>query len=96
MTTIMMVRCKMNDYDAFKQVYDASQELHAEVGIVAGSVYRNFDDPNVVTVHHQFTDIDAAKATAAQWGSDEAKEVWKKEGWTQMDTMEITLLQHVE
>ena len=95
MTTIMSVKCTINDFDAFMQVYDASDELHTQVGISASTMYRDLDDPKVVTVLHQFADLDAAKATAAQWGSDEAKEAWRDEHWLEVDTFEIKLLQPV-
>ena len=96
MTTIMSIKCKMNDFDAFMQVYKASDETHAQVGIIASTMYRDTDDPNVVTVHHQFADLEAAKATAVQWNSDEVREGWRKVGFAQIDTMEITVLQTVE
>ncbi len=96
MTTIMSIKCTMNDYGAFKQVFDASDEIHAQVGIIASTMYRDLDDPNVVTVHHQFADLDAAKATVVQFSSDEVKEDIRKQGFAQVDTMEITVLQPVE
>ena len=97
MTIMMSVKCKMNDYDAFKQAFDATNEAHAqEMGILASTIYRDLDDPDVVTVLHQVPDADAAKATVAQWNSEESKEVFRKAGWAQMDTFEITLLQTAE
>jgi len=86
----------MNDYDAFKQSYDGwRQENAADMGIVASSVYRNLDEPNWVTVHHQFAEVDAAKAAATQWNSDAYKAHASEAGWSQVDTMEITLLRSV-
>lgn len=96
MTTIS-IRCKMNDYGAFKQAYDGwKKEYAADMGIVASSVYRNLDDPDFVTVHHQFTDETAAKAAATQWNSDGYREASRQHGWSQVDTMEVTLLQDAE
>jgi quinol monooxygenase YgiN len=96
MTTVMSVKCTINDFEAFMQVFDASAELHTQVGIVTSTMYRDVDDPNVVTVLHHFANEDAAKTTAAQWSSDEAKDAWREEDWVQIDTMEIKLLQTVE
>ncbi len=87
----------MNDYDAFKQAYNGwRQEYAADMGIVASSVFRNVDDPDFVTVHHQFSNEDAAKAAAAQWNSDEYKEASRQQSYSQVETMEVTLLKKVE
>lgn len=94
MTTIMRVKCTINDFDAFMQIFEAAD--HTDAGINASTMYRDVDDPKVVTVLHQFDDFDAAKATAAQWGSDAAKEAWRGEHWLDVDTFELKLLQPVE
>lgn len=95
--TTLSIRCRMNDYAAYKQAYDEwRSENAANMGIVASSVFRNFDDPDFVTVHHQFADEDVAKTAAAQWSSDEYKDAMRQQGWGQADTMEVTLLQKVE
>lgn len=93
MTTILRVKCTINDFDAFMQVFDASP--HAEVGISASTMYRDLDNPKVVTVLHEFEDAGAAKATAAQWGSKEAVEMYRDEQWLDVDTFELKLLQPV-
>ena len=41
MTTIMSIKCTINDYGAFKQVFDASDEIHAQVGIIGSTVRKS-------------------------------------------------------
>ena len=59
-------------------------------------MFRNVDDPDFVTVHHQFADETAAKALANQISNDEYKEYERQQGYIQVDTMEVTLLKKVE
>lgn len=95
--TTLSIRCKLNDYNAFRQSYDGWRaEFAAGMGIIASSIYRDVDDPDLVTVHHQFAVANAAQAAATQWRSDEHMEASRQMGWVQVDTMEVTLLQHVE
>lgn len=95
MTITMSIKCTLNDFDAFMQAYHATQDMHAQMGIQASRMYRDLDNPNIVTVHHQFADLEAAQSTAAQWSSADAKAVWEEAGFARTETMEITLLQPV-
>ena len=95
MTTIMSVKCKMNDVSEFKKVYEAGLETHGEMGIVASTMYQDPKNPDLITVLHQFADLEAAKATAAMWRSEEVKAEIGKQGYAQMDTFEINVLQPV-
>ena len=58
----MFVRHDVADYDAWRQSYDAFDGTRSEMGVTAHAVYLSVDDPNNVTVTHDFADADAARA----------------------------------
>jgi quinol monooxygenase YgiN len=58
----MFVRHSYADYDAWRTVYDAFESRHAEFGAHNAVVYRTVDNPNEVTVMHDFDDLASAKA----------------------------------
>lgn len=52
----------VNDFDTWHKVFvDFAPTLKAK-GVLTSSVYRGVDDPNDVTVIHEFTSRDEAKA----------------------------------
>jgi quinol monooxygenase YgiN len=53
------------DFDAWKKGYDAYAPEQKKAGVLRKSVYRSVDNPNEVTVIHDFEDIQKAKAFAA-------------------------------
>ena len=50
MVTHMHVGFKVNNYDRWKEGYDASAEQRKASGEISFQVFRNVDDPNIVTV----------------------------------------------
>ena len=50
MVTHVHVGFKVNDYDRWKEGYDASIEQRKAAGEISFQVFRNADDPNTVTV----------------------------------------------
>jgi len=55
-------RATVNDFDAWHEVFiDFAPTLQAK-GVVASSVYRSVEDPNDVTVIHEFSTLAEAKA----------------------------------
>ena len=48
-----------------------------EGGVTGASVHRDADDPNVITITHQFNDLNAATAFA---GSEDLKSAMMKAG----------------
>jgi len=61
----MFVRHQVADYAAFRIVYDwlaATREAHH---VTADAVYQAVDDPNDVTVTHEFTTLAEARSFAA-------------------------------
>lgn len=53
------------DFDAWKKGYDAYAPEQKKAGVLKKSVYRSVDNPNEVTVIHDFADVEKAKAFAA-------------------------------
>jgi quinol monooxygenase YgiN len=60
----MIVRHEVSDYNSWKRVYDEFAPVRKENGVTRASVYRNTNDPNNITVLHQFQDLDAATTFA--------------------------------
>jgi quinol monooxygenase YgiN len=58
----MFVRHTVNDYNAWRKVYDAFADEQENAGVRSEAVYQSVDNPNEVTVLHDFADIDAARA----------------------------------
>jgi hypothetical protein len=60
----MHVRHQVSDYNAWREVYDEFGPVQKENGVVAEAVYQSIDDPNDVTVLHDFNTADEARAFA--------------------------------
>jgi len=73
--TRMFVRHKVNDYAAWRQVYDDFDRQ--SLGATAHAVYQNPDDPSDITVTHDFDSLATAKAFAV---SNELREGMGKAG----------------
>jgi quinol monooxygenase YgiN len=58
----VFIRHNVRDYAAWREAYDGFGETQREHGVRAEAVYRAVDDPNDVTVTHDFDDAAAAKA----------------------------------
>jgi quinol monooxygenase YgiN len=79
----MFARHQVADYDAWRKVYDAFDR--ESLGVRSHAVYQTLDDPNEVTVWHDFDDRVAAesfagshdlKATMAEAGVVSAPNIW--------------------
>ncbi len=73
----MAVRFEVLDYGNWKQVYDNFAPTRKEKGVTGASVYREPDDPNKITVIHQFANIAAARAFVS---SEELKSAMMEAG----------------
>jgi len=58
----MFVRHTVSDFAAWKKGYDNAGAMQDAGGVTAEAVYQSADDPNDVTVMHDFATIEAAKA----------------------------------
>ena len=58
----LYIRHRVADYDAWRNVYDDFAGQQQAGGVRAEAVYQSIDDPNDVTVWHDFDDAGAARA----------------------------------
>jgi quinol monooxygenase YgiN len=58
----MFAKHKVADYSVWKKAYEGFASVQKKGGVTAQAVYRSVDDPNEVTVTHEFSDADQAKA----------------------------------
>ena len=77
--TYYLVRHKVEDYDKWREVYDGAQDMKASFGQKNESsrVFRDSDDPNMVTVLGEF---DTKENAEKFFGSDELKAAMQKAG----------------
>jgi len=61
----MYVRHEVTDYAAWRKAYDGFDATRRKLGVTAQAVYQSVDNPNDVTVWHDFKSAEAAKAFAA-------------------------------
>ena len=77
--TYFLARHKVEDYDKWKAIYDEAQSAAASMGQKNESsrVFRDSDDPNMVTVIGEF---DTKENAEKFFGSDELKAAMQKAG----------------
>ena len=73
----MFVHHEVADYGAWRKVYDAFGPTQKKLGVIYEAVYQSTEDPNDVTVIHDFHSVEKAKAFAA---SPELKAAMEKSG----------------
>src|SRR5436190_18950472 len=73
----MYVRHEVVDYTAWRKGYDAFDADRQTMGVTGQAVYQSVDNPNDVTVWHDFKSAEAAKAFAS---SPKLKAVMEKAG----------------
>jgi len=81
MVTHLHVGFRVEDYERWKAGYDASIEQRKASGEISYKVYRNADDPNVVTVLSVQEDAERVKAFMS---SPDLQSRMKEAGITQM------------
>ncbi len=57
----LFVRHSVSDYKTWRKTYDHFQDTHQANNVTAQAVYQDADDPNDVTVTHEFPNVEAAK-----------------------------------
>jgi quinol monooxygenase YgiN len=76
-TAAMLISHEVEDYAAWKKVYDTFASTRTKAGIIGAAVNRSLDNPNVVLVYHQaetnahleaFTALPELKAAMKQGG----------------------------
>jgi hypothetical protein len=75
----VFVRHEIGDYAAWKKAYDDFGATRKKFGVIAQEVYRSIENPNEVTLTHDFKTLQKARAFAA---SVELKAAMEKAGVT--------------
>jgi hypothetical protein len=83
----LFVRHTVADYKAWRKGFDEFQPTGRELGIKSAAVYQASDNPNDVTVTHDFDTVEAARKFAAAEG---LKKAMQKAGVTGTPTIWIT------
>src|SRR5436190_6523610 len=65
MATTMFIRHRVSDFTKWRQVYEEVAPLQQAGGVVREAVYQSAEDPNDVTVMHDFASAEEARAFAA-------------------------------
>jgi quinol monooxygenase YgiN len=86
MVTHLHVGFKVEDYEQWKEGYDASIEQRKAAGEISFQVFRNVDDPNTVTV---LSVQESAEQIQAFMDSPDLKARQKAAGVTEMGQMLI-------
>lgn len=73
----MFVRHQVADYDVWKKGYDGYAQEQKAGGVYFQKVYQSIDNPNEVTVIHDFHSIEQAREFA---NSDDLKLLMKRIG----------------
>lgn len=60
----LFVRHQVGDFAAWKSGYEKYDSLRKQHGVTSDGVYQSVDDPNDITVYHEFDTIEAARAFA--------------------------------
>ena len=62
--TTLFVRHQVADYAHWRKVYDGLATTQQAMGVQDQAVYQAIDDPNDLTVRHEFATLEAAQAWA--------------------------------
>jgi quinol monooxygenase YgiN len=73
----MFVRHDVSDFNTWKKQYDAFRPMQRKHGVFHQEVFQSTDDPNSLTVIHDFHSVEKARAFAAL---PELKEIMEKAG----------------
>ena len=57
-----MGRATVEDYAAFRKVFDGAEDIRQAAGATNSAIYQSVDDPNEVIIQIEFPTADAAKA----------------------------------
>ena len=70
-------RHKVENYEKWRSVFDSAQELRKKNGEESYQIFRDKDNPNIITILNKWTNVEAAKQF---FNSNEVKEKMKESG----------------
>ena len=74
---VLFVRHKVKDYGSWKAAYDQFDTERKTMGVTGQGVFQAEDNPNDVTIYHEFDTMDTAKSFV---GSARLKEIMENAG----------------
>ena len=83
----MFISHEVSDYAAWRKVYDGFDATRRKLGVTGQAVYRSVDNPNDVTITHDFKSTDKARAFST---SPELKAAMEKAGVKGVPQISIT------
>ena len=84
----MFVRHEVEDFDTWKKVYDDfDQERTKEFGVKGDAVFQSVENPQDVTVWHDFQDVESARTMIE---SDRLRAVMDRAGVAEEPTVWFT------
>ena len=83
----MFIRHTVSNYEAWRKVYDNFNSVQKAKGVAAQAVYQAADNPNDITVTHDFATVEAAQAFVK---SDELKKAMQNAGVVGASTIWFT------
>jgi len=75
--TTMFVRHTVSNYDTWRKAYDEFASIQNAKGVTSQAVYQAIDNPNDITVTHEFASVQVAQAFVS---SDELKMAMQNAG----------------
>jgi heme-degrading monooxygenase HmoA len=75
--TTMFVRHRVADFAAWRRAYDEFDPTRRSMGVTGHAVFRSADEPNDVTVTHEFATAETAHRFVA---SDELRNAMQRAG----------------
>lgn len=82
----LFVRHQVEDFDAWKQVYDDVEDVRDEFGVRAAAVYQEVGRPDCVLVVHEFDRTEQARQFMA---SEKLKQAMDRAGVTEPPQFEL-------
>ena len=76
-TAAMVSSYRVDDFDAWKAVFDANEQRRVDNGFIGHHINRSEDDPNQLSIYLAVGDLEAAQAYA---GSDQLKALMAEAG----------------
>jgi hypothetical protein len=73
----LFVRINVGDYETWRKAYDEFYGTRGAMGVVGAAAFQSVDDPNDVTVWHDFESADVARAFVS---SDALRSVMQQAG----------------
>lgn len=83
---MLVVHHKVQDFSVWKPAYDKHAPARSAAGLTKDHVLQSVDDPNMVTIVMDFSDVGKAKAFAA---SDDLKAAMKGAGVVGAPTIHV-------